>query len=79
VSQPTDLDQLRQRVITLTQGAEKAAQQLAVATAKAAAATKALEDEFCPEDQAAAMEAQLETDLAAELQRVEQALEEAGG
>lgn len=79
MSQPTDLDQLRQRVITLTQDADKAAQQLAVAVDTATKAAKALQDEFCPEDQAAAMEVQLEQELAAELQRVEQALEEAGG
>jgi hypothetical protein len=79
VSQPIDLDQLRQRVIVLTDAAAKAGQKLAVATDKLATAQAALSGEFgVTEDEAGQLEAQLEHDLAAELERVAALLEEAG-
>lgn len=80
MSQPIDLDQMRQRVITLTDAAAKAQQKLAVATDKVETAQKALADEFgVTGDQAAQLEAQLEQELAAELGKVAALLEEAGG
>lgn len=76
----TDLDQLRQRVVVLTDAATKAGHKLAVATDKVATAQAALADEFgITESEAAQLEVQLEHDLAAELQRVAALLEEAGG
>lgn len=80
MSQTADLDQLRQKVITLTDAANKAEQKLAVASDKVATTLKALEDEFgVTEDQAAQLEVQLEHDLAAELARVSALLEKAAG
>ena len=80
MSQTADLDQLRQKVIALTDAAAKAEQKLAVASDKVATALKALADEFgTDEDGAAALEVQLENDLAAELARVGQLANEAAG
>jgi hypothetical protein len=74
-----DLDELRAKVLAMNNAAAKAQQKVAVATDKVDTALKALKDEFgVDEEHAAELEAQLEQELAAELAKVEELLEQAG-